>query len=59
MPALILRKDGLLEAVECPDGRRPESVAEEHGAELVDYCDSMGQARWRIANMQGTKFDSI
>jgi hypothetical protein len=43
MPALILRKDERLEAVECPAERSPEIVAREHRAELVDYCNSLSE----------------
>jgi hypothetical protein len=59
MPVLIVRnKDGSVAPIEYPSGRSPEAVAEQSDAELLDYCDSMGEARWRIENNWTTRADS-
>jgi hypothetical protein len=59
MPALILRNDERLETVECPTERSLEIVATEHGAELVDYRNSLSEARWRIQSSPSFKADWI
>jgi hypothetical protein len=60
MPVAIVRKrDGSVVPIECRDGMSPEVVAEQGNAELLDYCDSMGDAKYRIENNHTTKADSI
>ena len=58
MSVAIVRKKGKLEAIDC-HGRSPELVAKENDAELVDFCSSMSEARWTIANNHTGKIDSI
>jgi len=51
MPAIIVEdsKTGELKAMPLPPGRRPEDVAKENGKRLVDYHESLDDARIAIA----------
>ena len=52
MPAIIVLKDGRKEPREIPSGSNPELEAERLRTELVDFCDSLADARWELASEQ-------
>ena len=54
--ALILTfADGRTEAIACPDGKTPDEVMAERGAMLLELCDSLPDAKWKISSSRTGK----
>jgi hypothetical protein len=59
MWCVLTFSDGHQEATECPLGQTPDDVREQRGARLVDACESMTEAKWKIASNPNGKASSI